>query len=220
MSKASPRSRLGALLEAYAADAQAPAKASERTRARILAAATEHFRRFGYRRASVDEIAKAAHVAKGSVYVHFANKADLLMHAVAAEKLALAHRFLPLFEEKVPPAERLKKALELALTALPQLPLVSSLLGGDRELFAMLEDLAPKMREQLEAQTIEGLSTLLSGIGHFDALSPAEREARCKTLYAVLVGLVSASATPRRFGLEAQALARTFAAIIVHGIGE
>jgi AcrR family transcriptional regulator len=41
----------------------------------ILAAATGHFTRFGYRRTSMDDIARAAGVAKGTLYLYFDSKA-------------------------------------------------------------------------------------------------------------------------------------------------
>lgn len=220
MSKSSSiKQRLTALLDQYAVDQRPPTKPAERTRARILAAALDHFRRFGYRRASVDEIARAAHVAKGSVYVHFENKADLLLHAMAAEKLAMAHRFAPLFELEVPPEERLERYLEVALTTLPEMPLTSSLLGGDGELFAMLADLAPALRQKTQEQMIAGFTVILSGIGRFDGLPAAEKEARCTTLYSMLMGLISPTTAPLREGIDAKRLARTFAAIVVRGIG-
>lgn len=47
------------------------------TRARILEAATRLFSRYGVRRASVDEIARAASVAKPTLYTYFPNKSEL-----------------------------------------------------------------------------------------------------------------------------------------------
>jgi AcrR family transcriptional regulator len=47
----------------------------------ILVAAAEMFARYGYQRATIDQIAEAAGVAKGSVYLSFASKEDLF-HAL------------------------------------------------------------------------------------------------------------------------------------------
>ena len=49
----------------------------EARRQAILAAAASVFAKFGYQRATIDQIAEAAGVAKGSVYLSFASKEDL-----------------------------------------------------------------------------------------------------------------------------------------------
>src|SRR6202047_936001 len=45
----------------------------------IVLAALELFARFGYRKTSIDDIAKAAQVAKRTVYLHFENKAAVFL---------------------------------------------------------------------------------------------------------------------------------------------
>lgn len=61
------------------ASAQDPTK-----RWRLIHAAAAVFSRVGFERASVEEIASGADVAKGTVYLYFDNKADLF-HAVISE---------------------------------------------------------------------------------------------------------------------------------------
>jgi AcrR family transcriptional regulator len=53
-------------------------------RAAILAAARAAFARHGYRDATIAEIAKATGLAEGTIYKHFANKQDLLLHVMGA----------------------------------------------------------------------------------------------------------------------------------------
>ena len=43
----------------------------------ILASATETFARFGYRKTSIDDIARRAGIGKGTVYLHFESKEEL-----------------------------------------------------------------------------------------------------------------------------------------------
>ncbi len=52
----------------------------EERQAQILSAAARVFARKGYERATIADIAKEAHVAEGSIYNYFKNKADLLVH--------------------------------------------------------------------------------------------------------------------------------------------
>jgi len=127
--------------------------AQSKKRARILAAATRSFMERGYRKTSIDEVASAARVAKGTVYLYFPSKADLLSHAIALEKKALMGRFEPLFTGAIPPRERLRVYLETVFAAVHDLPLVSRLMGGDAELLEALDDPGP---EVMERQTAEG----------------------------------------------------------------
>jgi AcrR family transcriptional regulator len=66
-------------------------RASEQTRQRILDAAYALFRRGGYTRVSMDEIAAAAGVTKRTLYYHFESKDALLATVLEAQhRLALA----------------------------------------------------------------------------------------------------------------------------------
>ena len=54
-------------------------------RDRILAAALEVFARYGFRKASMDEIARSADISRQGLYLHFANKDALFRAAVGNE---------------------------------------------------------------------------------------------------------------------------------------
>ncbi len=43
----------------------------------LIKVATNHFIRFGYRRANIAEIARDAGIGKGTIYLHFKNKREL-----------------------------------------------------------------------------------------------------------------------------------------------
>src|SRR5215510_15263103 len=62
---------------------------ADRTRRRILDAAYAQFRRRGYSRVSMDEIASAARLTKRTLYYHFASK-DALLTAVLEAQHRLA----------------------------------------------------------------------------------------------------------------------------------
>lgn len=66
-------------------------RSSEQTRQRILDAAYRLFRRQGYGRVSMDEIAAATRVTKRTLYYHFESKDQLLAQVLEAQhRLALA----------------------------------------------------------------------------------------------------------------------------------
>lgn len=77
------------------------------TRERILAAATELFARFGFTKTSLDEIARGAGLAKGTIYYYFPSKEDLFLSAIELKAEELFARLTaeieakPTFEDKL-----------------------------------------------------------------------------------------------------------------------
>ena len=57
----------------------------DETKERILNVAANIFSKFGFHKTTVDEIARASHKAKGSVYYHFESKEDLFQKVVDKE---------------------------------------------------------------------------------------------------------------------------------------
>ena len=57
----------------------------DNTRESILNVADKLFSRFGFYKTSMDEIAKIARKAKGSLYYHFASKEELFKEVVSVE---------------------------------------------------------------------------------------------------------------------------------------
>lgn len=68
-------------------------KKRKRTRAAILHAALQLFSRQGYENTSIDQLARAAGVGKGTVYSYFRSKSDIFL-AFCEEQLAFVHREL------------------------------------------------------------------------------------------------------------------------------
>ncbi len=112
-----------------------------RKRRRILAAAYELFLQQGYRKTSVDDVAARAQVAKGTVYLYFRSKADMLVHSIALEKKVLLARITHMLSPATPERERLRAWIELALIAARDMPLSARLLTGDAELLAALDEI-------------------------------------------------------------------------------
>jgi len=59
------------------------------TKESILSVADKLFSRFGFHKTSMDEIAKIARKAKGSLYYHFASKEELFKEVVSVEMINL-----------------------------------------------------------------------------------------------------------------------------------
>jgi AcrR family transcriptional regulator len=190
-----------------------------RTRARILRSAATLFEQRGYQRTSIDDVARESGIAKGTVYVHFKSKSELLFHVFIEEKKRLVERFQSLFSEELAAEERLRRYLTLALVSLCESPLTHRLLTGDREFQLFIEELPTQLREQMLAQQPEGLAALLEGVGHFSALTPEERKERLAAFQGLLFTVGHLMEARTRTGLDAETYARQLARILVDGIG-
>jgi AcrR family transcriptional regulator len=73
--------------------------AIDNTRDKILSVANILFSRFGFHKTSMDEIAKIARKAKGSLYYHFASKEDLFKEVVSKEIINLKNQLSIIIED-------------------------------------------------------------------------------------------------------------------------
>lgn len=81
--------------------------------ARILNAALSVFALYGYRRASMEDIARAAGMSRAAIYQHFRNKEDILAHGIEAYfGVAIAA-----LQQALTPARPLREALREACAA-------------------------------------------------------------------------------------------------------
>lgn len=185
-------------------------------RARILAAATSLFVRFGYRKTSIDEIARAAGIAKGTVYLYYRNKAELVLHAIALEKSGYVDRLEPLLDADMAPAERLRALIALGLLGMQEMPLLSSLSGGDHELGLALAEVDASVLARIDGWRSEFMIGLLDEVTG-QALSRQALLERAQVLIDVIGGVVlSGALTGKGAGLESYVW--TLAATLVGGV--
>jgi AcrR family transcriptional regulator len=189
-------------------------------RTRILEAATELFLQHGYRKTSISEVAARAGVAKGTVYLYFKNKPELLVYGIAEEKGRYIESLRPILSTEIPPRGRLKEWIKMVFVVGSQMPLVSKVLSGDREILNALYDYMDAHQEQnLEALQEAFIIHMVSDAVGPHCLTDTELEDRAK----VLLGTVyfsMAIADPRiRRGLSLERFADLFATMIVDGIG-
>lgn len=82
------------------------------TKETILSVATKLFSRFGFHKTSMDEIAKIARKAKGSLYYHFASKEELFKEVVSVEIANLKNQLTIIVNNPgLSPSEKIKKYL-------------------------------------------------------------------------------------------------------------
>ncbi len=100
----------------------------------ILSAATRLFARFGFKKTSVDQIAKDAGVAKGTVYLAADTKEDLFYQAVHREVRAYAAEIAKLIDPRKRADELLVETTLAGLQYLDERPLVRDLIFGNLQL--------------------------------------------------------------------------------------
>jgi AcrR family transcriptional regulator len=97
----------------------------------ILSEAAKAFARFGFRKASVDEIAKKAGVAKGTVYLAAESKEDLFYQVMNREVRAWVAECAGAIDHRVSADKLLAELTVVGMEYLESRPLVRELLFGD-----------------------------------------------------------------------------------------
>jgi AcrR family transcriptional regulator len=185
-------------------------------RERILASATGLFVRFGYRKTSIDEIARASGVAKGTVYLYYRNKAELVLHAIALEKSGYLDRLEPVLAAEVDPAERLRGLIALGLLGMQEMPLLSSLSGGDHELGLALSEVDSSVLARIDGWRAEFMMGLIAEAAG-GALSGQALLERAQVLIDVISGVVLSGALAQK-GAGLEQYAWTLAGTLVGGV--
>ncbi|MCH9682083.1 MAG: TetR/AcrR family transcriptional regulator [Deltaproteobacteria bacterium] len=134
--------------------------ARARRRAHVLRVATELIAQQGYRKTSMDEVARRAGVAKGTVYTYYPTKVDLVVAAIALEKREHAGEMMAWLDPALSAEQRLRNVLLGVLLMPARMPLVSSLLRGDREMSTLMADLPP----ELQAEHADSRNDFLGGL--------------------------------------------------------
>jgi AcrR family transcriptional regulator len=79
------------------------------TRREILEAARSRFLHYGYKKTTIDDIAAAAGVGKGTVYLYFSSKEDILLTIAADVKRNIAEQMRAIAESLATPEEKIRR---------------------------------------------------------------------------------------------------------------
>ena len=121
-----------------------PTKRQERAH-RILDAAAELIQRWGYRKTAVDDIARLAGVAKGTIYLHWKTREDLFATLLLREYVEAARDMLELITRD-PAGLYLSHSLKHAIYVVMTRPLSRAVFVQDSE---MLGDLLQSGQEDM-----------------------------------------------------------------------
>ncbi|KYF67236.1 TetR family transcriptional regulator [Sorangium cellulosum] len=177
--------------------------ADERRR-KLMDAALTVFLRFGFRKTSMDEVARAANVSRQGLYLHFATKEELF-RASAAYFLdaSLAAVTTALAAAERPLEERLVAAFDTWTGRF-----VGAFGVDAADLAAVTKDLVGPLAAEREGQFVEAVADALRASGLVAAYAPAGVTGRqlADTLYASARGLKHSAATREDF-VEAMSVA-------------
>ena len=193
-------------------------KSRRAKRRRIVAAATELIAQHGYRKVSVEEIAHRAQVAKGTVYLYYKNKAELLVHAIAAEKKRYLIRLKPVLDGSMAPRARLKEWIRLTLVLVKEMPLLSKLLEGDREVLMVIEEMDAGLRDDMIEMRQEFFRQMIRAAGPPDGFTEQEEIDRARLLSTLLYSGGAFFDDRIRHGLSIERFAELLADVVVDGV--
>ncbi len=129
------------------------------TRNKLLSVANKLFSRFGFHKTSMDEIAKIARKAKGSLYYHFASKEELFKEVVSKEIMNLKdHLSVIVNNTGLSASDKIKKYLLRRMEILNDAANYHETLKADFfEHFDFIDDL----REELDEWEKENIKKIL-----------------------------------------------------------
>lgn len=87
------------------------------TRQAILDAARQRFLHYGYKKTTIDEIAADAGVGKGTVYLYFGGKEDLLLTLVVEVKRAITEQMRGIATSAAAPPDKLREMMAARVLA-------------------------------------------------------------------------------------------------------
>ncbi|MGK4004508.1 helix-turn-helix domain-containing protein [Sorangium sp. So ce1036] len=104
---------------------------------RILDAAAELVLRWGYKRVTIDEVARRANIGKGTVYLHWKTREALFLAVLARDSVRMVARFTEAIRED--PAEiLLHRVMKRRLLLLKEFPLLQAMFTRDTEVLGNL----------------------------------------------------------------------------------
>jgi AcrR family transcriptional regulator len=181
----------------------------------ILLEAARAFTRFGFKKTSVDEIAKAAGVAKGTIYLAADSKEDLFYQALHREVRAWVAEVSRLIDPREPADELLGQMAMFSFQKLESSPLVRDLLfGKTREMLPMWSERFEELRSLGRQNVVEVLKLGIKQ-GRFRKEIDVERTAQALQDFQIAGYLFHAA---KGVGEELMELYKVGLDLVLHGL--
>jgi AcrR family transcriptional regulator len=140
---------------------------------RLIAAAEAQFRRFGYRRTTIDDITADARTGKGSLYLHFESKRAVYMAVVEASLERFVENASRLLDASEPVPARLRALVELTIAHYGEDELLSASLFGRA---GLVDGEVAQMAADVQRTRIRSLLRELLSIGQREGSVRADVE--------------------------------------------
>jgi AcrR family transcriptional regulator len=193
-----------------------PHSARSVKRQRIVEAASRLFVHYGYRKTSVDDVAREAGVAKGTVYLYYTTKAELLAHSILLEQQGRFDQLMSLFERQTDPRSRLVETVRIHLLSCRHMPIMAKLLDNTRDMVEALAE-AETVEHLQHDETNTRLLTALVDDAFPGRFTPAQLAERVSLLTATVTGVALLDESLID-GLTAERLADLLSEILVEGL--
>lgn len=190
---------------------------ADETLARIVAAGTERFTRYGYHGVSMRELAEAVGLSKPGLYHHVACKEDLLLAVLEAGLAALQPGIERLADRTLPWSARLERWIAEILSLSPD---QASVMRIGREIV----HIDPERREAFAAtyreRFIGPLRAFLLEGEESGQLSHERANIGLWALLGMLTAFLEGEGGSRALGLDIGTLSRSLADILLHGLAD
>jgi len=161
----------------------------------ILDATAELLLRFGYRRVTIDDIARQADIGKGTVYLHWKTSVDLYRAVFEREVLRAVDELVEVLQ-KDPGAWRPHRLARSYFLAIMNRPLLTALALGDSELLGKLARPPGRARETRHRLMPHAYFALLAE--HHVLRDDVSADAIAYAFMATMEGFIRAQATDGR----------------------
>ncbi len=186
-----------------------------RKREQILHSATDQFVAHGYKKTSMQEVAQAAGVAKGTVYLYYQNKADLLFHAIALQNQLYMDELADVLDPALPPVDQLRGLIALSIILSQKAPLIARV-TSDREMELVLREIDDDTLSRVNQMKTDVVTSLIASATD-GAVSCQIIEGRAR----MLIDILFAAANGGRMigtGMPLEEYAHALADVLVEGI--
>ena len=193
----------------------------ENRREEILAASLKLMGQHGVYGLSVDMVAKETQLAKGTIYLYFKSKEDILASLTIKARLMLLHEFEKVGKKKIPAIDKIKGIIKANYSFLKKWPLHYSL-------FSLYEAEHNVTESEEMYSSSEAISALVAGIvnaaiqeGSLNENIDAEQFTMC--LYGATVGLmqllkVRGTVMKTRMKITEHQIINTFLEVLENGM--
>jgi AcrR family transcriptional regulator len=186
-----------------------------RKREQILGSATELFVRHGYKKTSMEEVARAAGIAKGTVYLYYQNKAELLFHAIAWQWQHYMDEVAAVLDPAFTPVEQLRGLIVLSIVKSRTAPLIARV-AGDREIELVLREIDDDTLQRVSQMDVELVTSLIAATTDGTAGDQAI-ETRARLLVDLLFSVIN-SGQMIDTEMPLEEYAHTLADVVIGGI--